>query len=116
MNSRDWTIVVLVILGAVVLLPLLGMSLGGFGGMMGPGHMWGRGPWGMGPGMMGGYGGFGGIGLLTLVLLIVGVVLIARGLTAKAAPGEDPINILKGRLARGEITKEQFEELKRALQ
>jgi len=36
MTSRDWTIVLLVILGAVVLLPVLGMSFWG-GGMMGGG-------------------------------------------------------------------------------
>jgi len=32
------------------------------------------------------------------------------------APPEDPLQVLKLRFARGEITKEQFEEMKRALQ
>jgi hypothetical protein len=32
------------------------------------------------------------------------------------APPEDPLQILKLRFARGEITKEQFEEMKRALE
>lgn len=110
MSSRDLTIVLLVILGAVVLLPVLGMSLWGFGGMMGPGHMLGR-------GMMGWYGaGFGWMRLLTLVLIIAGVVLIARGVVGKTPPAEEPLEILRRRLARGEITKEQFDELKQALQ
>src|SRR3972149_1242496 len=65
MNSRDLTVVLLVILGVLVLLPVLGMTLGGFGGMMGPGMM---GPGLMGPGMMGG-GGYGGLGVLAPLLL-----------------------------------------------
>lgn len=109
MNSRDWTVVLLVIVGVIVLLPVLGMSLWGFGGMMGPGMM--------GRGMMGGYGGgFGGWGLLTLLLVIVGVVLIVRGLAGRAPQADEPLAILRQRLARGEITKEQYEELKQALQ
>jgi hypothetical protein len=32
------------------------------------------------------------------------------------APPEDPLQVLKLRFARGEITKEQFEEMKRALE
>ena len=56
MTSRDWTVVLLVVLGAVVLLPVLGMSFWG-GGMMGPGGMMGRGMmggWGPGAGFVGG--------------------------------------------------------------
>lgn len=115
MTSRDWTIVVLVILGVVVLLPVLGMSFWG-GGMMGPGGMMGR-------GMMGEWGPraglFGGFGLLFLLLVIAGVVLIVSGLTRKETKGaapDEPLQILRARLARGEISKEQFEELKEALQ
>jgi putative membrane protein len=115
MTSRDWTIVLLVILGVVVLLPVLGMSLWG-GGMMGPGAMMGRGMmrgWGPGSGFVGGFGG--GFGLLVLLLVIVGVVLIVSGLTRRETRGttaDEPLQILRARLARGEITKEQFEELK----
>ena len=108
MNSRDWTIVLVVILGIFVLLPVLGMSLWGFGGMMGPGMM--------GRGMMGGYGWGGGFGLLVLALLVIGVVLILRGVTFKETKSEEPLDVLKRRLARGEITKEQYEELKQTLQ
>ena len=35
---------------------------------------------------------------------------------ASVAPLEDPLQVLKLRFARGEITKEQFEEMKRALE
>lgn len=111
MNSRDWTIVLLVILGIFVLLPILGMGFGGFG-MMGPGMMGGR-------GMMGGWsgGGFGWGGLLFIALVIVGIVLIARGLLARPGTTSDgALEILRQRLAKGEITKEQFEELRKTLQ
>jgi len=112
MNSRDLTVVLLVILGVLVLLPVLGMTLGGFGGMMGPGMM---GPGMMGPGMMGG-GGYGGFGLLTLLLLVAGVVLIVLAFTRREGRSDGALEILKQRLARGEITPEQYEELKKVLQ
>jgi len=108
MTSRDWTVVLLVVLGAVVLLPVLGMSFWG-GGMMGPGGM--MGGWGPGSGFVGG----GGFGLLVLLLVIAGVVLIASGLMRRDARGDDAIQILRNRLARGEITKEQFDELREVL-
>lgn len=105
MNSRELTTVLLVILGVIVLLPVLGMSLWGFG-MMGPGMM--------GPGMMGrGAGGFAG---LTLLLLLAGIVLIVLGFTRRESRLEEPLEILKRRLARGEITREQYAEMKQALQ
>ncbi len=78
----------------------------------------------LGPGMMRGFGffPFGG-GLLALVvgvLIVVGIVwLIAalvRGpeLPARNLPvNEAPLDILKRRYAKGEITKEQFEEMRR---
>ena len=112
MNSRDLTVVLLVILGVLVLLPVLGMTLGGFGGMMGPGMM---GPGMMGPGMMGG-GGYGGFGLLTLLLLVAGVVLIVLAFTRREGRSDGALEILKQRLARGEVTPEQYEELKKVLQ
>jgi putative membrane protein len=113
MTSRDWTVVLLVVLGAVVLLPVLGMSFWG-GGMMGPGGMMGRGMMG-GGGPGAGFVGGGGFGLLVLLLVIAGVVLIVSGLTRRDAKGDDAVQILRSRLARGEITKEQFDDLKEAL-
>lgn len=84
--------------------------------------MGGFGPW----GMMGGFGGpwWGGIIMLLFWVLIIGgvVALVAwlLGLSKGSAPlirgeGESPLEILKGRYAKGEITKEQFEEIKRDL-
>ena len=114
MNSRDLGIVALIILGVLVLVPVLGMSLGGGWGMMGPGMMGGRGPsTGLGPGMMG-YGF--GFGPLVLLVLIAGVVLLVLAVTRKEPKTDESLGILKARLAKGEITREQFEELKQVLQ
>jgi hypothetical protein len=41
---------------------------------------------------------------------------VATNQQASVAPPEDPLQVLKLRFARGEITKEQFEEMKRALE
>jgi len=111
MDSRQLTIVLLVVLGMIVLLPVLGMSLWGLG-MMGPGMM--------GPGMMGrgGWGGPGGFGLLTPLLLVGGIALIVLAFTRKdrkEKSPEEPLEILKSRLAKGEITRAQYEDLKQAL-
>ncbi len=110
MNSLDLGIVVLVVLGAVVLLPALMMSMWGGWGMMGPGMM--------GPGMMSRWGdgtGFG-FGPLVLLLFIGGVGLIVLAFARKEPRGEEPLQLLKRRLATGEITMEQFDELRQALQ
>ncbi len=105
MNSRDLGIVALIILGVLVLLPVLGMGMGGGWGMMGPSMMGGR-------GMMG-YGF--GLGPLAFLLLVVGVVLVVLAFTRRDGKSDDTLPILRARLARGEITKEQFEELKQVL-
>jgi putative membrane protein len=53
--------------------------------------------------------------ILLLVAIVWGVVYFARN-TGQAAPrGESPLDVLKRRYAAGEINKEQFEEMKRAL-
>ncbi len=105
MSSRDLGIVLLVVLGAVVLVPALMMSMWGGWGMMGPGMM---SRWGSGAGF--------GFGPLVLLLFIGGIVLIVLAFTRKEPRGEEPLELLKRRLATGEITKEQFDELKQALQ
>ncbi|MBI4670899.1 MAG: SHOCT domain-containing protein [Chloroflexi bacterium] len=97
----------------------------------------GFGGFGMGPGMMGGYGmhGFGPFGFNPLGwivqlafwgLLIGGGVLVVMSLArnsraSSAAPlppphGETPLDILKARYARGELTKEQFDQIKKDLE
>jgi hypothetical protein len=41
---------------------------------------------------------------------------VATGQRVPPPPPEDPLQVLKLRFARGEITREQFEEMKRALE
>ena len=57
--------------------------------------------------------------LLTVLLIIGGVVWLAQMLTratrTSARPDESPLEILKRRYAKGEITKEQFDQMKRDL-
>jgi putative membrane protein len=79
----------------------------------------------MGPYMMGPYwsgGGWGGmaLGWITMLvfwaLVIVGVVAVVRWANARCVAGrhiETPLEILRRRYAAGEITKEQFESMKR---
>jgi putative membrane protein len=111
------------ILGVILVVVLVVLLLGG-AGMMGFG-MGGYGGYG---GMMGGYGGYGfnPIGMIFSfvfwALIIGGVVLLVvwlarnTGRTALGTSGgESPLEILKARYAKGEITKEQFDAIKRDL-
>ena len=75
--------------------------------------------------MMSGYGGswMGSIFMIFIVLLvIIGIVLLiiwlVRSQGGKIRPGEnrDPLDILKERYASGDITKTEFEEMKRDLE
>ena len=88
--------------------------------------------WGMGPWMMGGaWGWFGGIfTMLFWVLILVAVVLFIRWLVTaggsrgqvthgpelRNGPVESAMDILKKRYAKGEISKEQYESMKRDLE
>jgi putative membrane protein len=108
-------------------------------GLLVAGFLLSRNGWGWfgyGPGMMGdnfGYGmmngfGFGGIipmiltMLFWVVIIALGVLLVS-GLVSRAnnqspanlPPAESASDILKKRYARGEITKEQFDEMRRDL-
>lgn len=114
MRGRD----VAVIIGTVVLVILLIGLVGG--GMMG----WGM----MGPGMMGwggyGFNPFGWIAMLLFWALIIGgIALLAvwffrEGTPATTGPSAPsrPLEILNERYARGEITREQYEEMRRAIE
>jgi putative membrane protein len=73
-------------------------------------------------GMMDGYGmGYGIIGILWLIfwiLIIVGLVLLIKYLWEggrSRKEQESGLEILKKRYARGEISKEEFEEKKKDL-
>ena len=77
--------------------------------------------------MWGFYGGpwwwmlFGGLSMLVfwgaiIWLVVWGVKQFAGGLGGGISSQEAPLEIAQRRLARGEITREQYEELKEALQ
>jgi putative membrane protein len=68
-----------------------------------------------------GYGFGGGFGWLIFLALIVFLVYIFIIKPRKSGgigrpPQETPLDILKKRYAKGEITKEEFESLKKDLQ
>ena len=119
MTRGAWAIII-----GVVLLLILIVGAGALLPMM-----WGRGFVGgyMGRGMMGGFGSpflfMGGIGMLVFWLLLIGggiwfIQSIGRGTTASKPdmPAvESLLDILKRRYAKGEISKEQIEGMKRDL-
>jgi putative membrane protein len=88
----------------------------GCGGYNGP-----MGHWGMGPGMMWGYGGgygygLGGMfmGILFLIVIAVVIYFVVHNVKTKGGGfgGESALDILKKRLAKGEITKEEYDKMK----
>jgi putative membrane protein len=114
-----WTIIGIVIIVVLVLALISGAALmgirGGFGGR----------------GMMGGYGMMGGFGyhpvggLVSFVfsLLVVAAIIWLVWWFARRSPVtgasnavETPLEIIKLRYAKGEITKEQFDTMKKDLQ
>jgi putative membrane protein len=119
-NTNIVIVIAVIVLLAVLLLGGIGMmGFGGFG-MMGPGMMGGY-------GMMRGYGSPYGFannpigGILSLVfwaLIIAGVAVLVVWLvrssrwTSRASSPDSAVEILKSRYARGEITKDQFNEMK----
>jgi putative membrane protein len=77
------------------------------------------GPYGPGPG---GWGWMLGGWIMMLVfwgLVIAGIIVLVRVLTNRNVSGQasldNALEILRRRYAAGEITKEQFEEMKRTL-
>jgi putative membrane protein len=81
--------------------------------------------WQMGPGMMGGWGmgWFGGVFMMIFwVLVLVGLIFLIKYLIqstnrvkSDAGGGNNALEILKERYARGEIDTAEFEEKKKAL-
>ncbi|MFB6132596.1 MAG: SHOCT domain-containing protein [Halanaeroarchaeum sp.] len=97
-NGTSLTWILVLVLGVIVVLPLLTMG----GGMMG----------GVGLGMLGG-------GMFLGPLLLLGlVILIAYGVTngSERQSGNEAVETLRERYARGEIDEEEFEERRRMLE
>jgi len=68
--------------------------------------------------MMGGFGM--GFMWIILIIIIIAVILLAKGYFSPAKRESEPkvesaLDVLKERYARGEISKEEFEEKKRDL-
>jgi len=113
-----------IVIGVILIIVLVVLLIGGAGMMLGYGRF-GM----MGRGMMGGYAsplgfGFHLVGILLSVLfwaLVIGggvwlIVKLARGGSfAPSVPAQAPLDILKMRYAKGEITKEQFQQMKQDL-
>lgn len=85
----------------------------------GGGTCWGWNPMGYGSGWMG-----MGMGIAFWILIIVGIVVLVRWLMissrgGSSAPGASSggraLDILKERYAKGEISKQEFEDMKRDL-
>jgi putative membrane protein len=99
------------------LVPNMAYARGGYGGYGG---------WGMGPGIMGGWGmGWWGIVpmLLFWAVIIVAIVFFVKWLAhgsgkniSASSSDSRSLEILKERFARGEITKEEFEHMKKVIQ
>ena len=69
---------------------------------------------------MHGLGGIGmGLGLIVWVALLGGVAALVvwavRQYAPRAGSGTDSLDILKRRYAQGEVTREQFEQMKKDL-
>ncbi len=69
-------------------------------------------------------GGFGWLGLLFGLLVLAGIILLVvwavrsmggSGHHLPGAPGDDACSIAKVRYAKGEITKEQYDEICKTL-
>ena len=102
---------------ALVILLMVALALSStMGGMMGPGMMWRGGGWTWGVGMW-----LGGLAMLVFWgALIVGAILVVR--LVGGIPGHEvrtsasPLDILKRRYASGEITREQYEQMRKDLE
>ena len=98
----------LLLFTTVLICSRVAFAHGNYEGHMGPwGHM--------------GYFGFGGVVMWIIFLIVIGVAiyLIVQATKSKGPESpfrETPMEILKKRYAKGEITKEEFEKMKKDLQ
>jgi putative membrane protein len=110
-TQLDTTTIVLLILGAILVLPLLTMGLG-VGGMMGY------------DGMMGGYGATSGwwplagmlVQLVFLLVLLGGGYLVFRRVTDSNSAQNPAMEELRMAYARGDLTDEEFETRRKNLE
>lgn len=75
---------------------------------------WGGWGWGM---------GFGGIFMILFwAVIILGIVALVKwlfsagGSAGSGSPGKSALDVLKERYARGEVTREQYEQMRRDLE
>lgn len=102
--------------GVLLLLPFVANCSDDYGPMRG---------WGWGHMMNDGYGyygfGYGGMfmGIVFLIIFGVAIYFIVQALRTKNVMGqvqETPVDILKKRYAKGEITKEDFDRMKKDIE
>ncbi|MDP2659435.1 MAG: SHOCT domain-containing protein [Dehalococcoidia bacterium] len=111
-TSRSVLVTMAIVLGVLFLFPVLMMAgMFPFGGMMGG--------W-AGPGFAGSWGLRWLFPLVFWGAIITGIVFLVRAAVqgngkAQSQRGEAVLDILKKRYARGEITREEFETMKRDL-
>jgi putative membrane protein len=95
----------------LLFVPLLAIGCGSYMPM----HEWGN-------GYMMNYGfGYGGVFMWLIFLIVLGVAIyfIVQALKGKNVIGgtqDTPLDILKRRYAKGEVTKEEFDRMKKDLQ
>lgn len=70
--------------------------------------MWHMDGWGYGP---------MGVGMLFWVLVVLAIVALVKWLAgARRETGERPLDIVRARYAKGEIAREQYEQMKKDLE
>ncbi len=114
-NVRTALIIGGVIVAVLIVVPLIIGLVGGRGGY---GYGYGM----MGPWMMGGFAGMWFMPIIMIVfwgLVIWGIVALARGAGSgccgTSSQPDSALEILKKRYARGEISKQEYEDRKKYL-